>query len=277
MEESNQLYVVLVVLILLVVPIVLYFFSKKEEEEIDKSFSGRLDDEFFYDKDTGTKITLEEIAENGFIQSVDQINRIKTDEEIKQFFSEEEWEEEYLLNDMKRRGFTYLDFLESELEELQGTALLGQYENWTYTRPFELGELKLRVCFLDVQNYYLAGKGSGTFNFKQLLFWVKILALNGHYLLVEKSFNDKILSLIEGEEYEERDNFFLKTLRASKYTVRNIDFIDNFNEIAGIEIEIWDENMFIKTKKMFSYQEFELVLSAIQKSLVQTATLLPKY
>jgi len=109
------------------------------------------------------------------------------------------------------------------------------------------------------------------------LFWVRILGLNGHYLLVEKSFNGKILGLIEGEEYEERDNFFIKTFRASKYTVRNIDFIDNFNEIAGIEIEIWDENIFIKTKKMFSYQEFELVLSAIQKSLVQTTTLLPKY
>ncbi|OYU97560.1 MAG: hypothetical protein CFE21_04505 [Bacteroidetes bacterium B1(2017)] len=238
----------------------------KEEKEEEAALRARLDDEFYYDGESGQKLSLEELENDEIIIDEVQLNRIKTEEEIKTFFQEEERDKEFLLNSFKRKGFTYLDLTEEEIDLLSKTLLLSQYDNWTYTRPFIHEAKKIRVLFVTVENYYSNGKYGGSHNFNQLFYWVQNKNLSGHIYFRERSSVDKFVGLFEHQD-ELVINEFLGTAIVPVATQhKTIESLAGLLEFTDIDLEQIRENVFVKTQKLSSLEECEAHFRALEKA-----------
>lgn len=242
----------------------------KAEKEEEAALRARLDDEFYYDGESGQKLSLEELESNEIIIDVAQLNRIKTEEEINTFFQDEEREKELLLNSFKRKGFTYLDLTEEEIDLLSKTLLLSQYDNWTYTRPFLHEGKKIRVVFVKVENYFSNGKYGGSHNFNQLFYWVQNKNLSGHIYFREKSTIDKFVGLFERQD-ELVINEFLGTAIIPVATQhKTIESLSGLLDFTDIDIEQIKENVFVKTQKLSSLEEVEAHFIALEKAQQST-------
>jgi hypothetical protein len=242
------------------------FRKTKDEKEEEAALRARLDDAFLYDAESGKKLSLEELENDEIVIDEAQLNRIKTEEEINQFFQEEDRILELLLNELKRKGFGYKDFTELELDQLGKTLLLTQYDDWSYTRPYFHSIRNIRVCFVNVENYYTSGKNSGSHSFNQLVYWVQNKSFTGHIYFREKTAIDKFMGLFEHQD-EISINEFLGTAIVPSpqqdYILSRLSELLLFNDI---DLEQIGENLYVKTQKIPTREECEAHFLALEKA-----------
>ncbi len=145
-------------------------YKSKSEIEEENRLKKSLEDEFIYDPETGTKLTLEQ-AESGHWIAHNNENRIKDSNEIEQFYYGDEREIEKLKNHIKETGYTYKKLTNSQIELLEKTEMLSKYDNWSYSNSFINDNGNCFVLFPKVE--IIGNRHQSGYHESQIMFWIK--------------------------------------------------------------------------------------------------------
>lgn len=235
--------------------------SQKEYNEYEKNIKLRLNDDKIYDPETGVKMTLEQAQKGTWIKN-DNFSRIRTEEEIDTYFDGVEKEIEKIANNLKSRNFKHTKISNKYIKVLEKTHMLSKYDDWTYYNAFNLNDDD-KVLFPEVQ-YHYRGKGTSSFTGIQIMFWLKIEDIGGHYFLREKETHEKILDLFRRDDDFKFGNFEVFTIIKSTNIKKIISTLSPFEKLKNIEIEIRNNDLFIKTTNQPNISEFNKLLNFIE-------------
>lgn len=217
--------------------------DKKHENKIKKS----LEEEFIIDPETGIKLTLEE-AESGHWISHDNEHRPIPESEIENLISDGQKTLARAINYLRNdKNYKKIFLTEEQTETLIKTKILSKYDDWEYSNSFSFENGIL--IFLEPEIYgktYFEEDYSET----QLMFWLKIDRLEGHYYLREKSFTEKFLDKFRNDDYLKLKDYESFTFKKGNDLIRIHKLLDNFENQKGLEIEFYKNNLFIKTLKL---------------------------
>lgn len=214
----------------------------KEEKEYDERIKNSLEEQYIIDPETGAKLTLEQ-AESG-IWDENQVEYFSETDYSKILVEEEKNAE--LAIDVYRRNKNYkkTEFDDSEIEILVNTLTLSKYDEWNYSNCLT-NETRTKIFFvpsvsIDKLNYRES----------QIMYWIKIQNINGHYHLYEVNKAERILINSTKKESVFYNSYFCEILRKS-HNATNLKFILNkISELKGFEFEIINDNLFIKSTRL---------------------------
>lgn len=214
----------------------------KEEKEYDERIKNSLEEQYIIDPETGAKLTLEQ-ADSG-IQDENQVKYFSETDYSKILVEEEKNAE--LATDVYRRNKNYkkTEFDDSEIEILVNTLTLSKYDEWNYSNCLT-NETRTKIFFvpsvsIDKLNYRES----------QIMYWIKIQNINGHYHLYEVNKAERILINSTKKESVFYNSYFCEILRKS-HNATNLKFILNkISELKGFEFEIINDNLFIKSTRL---------------------------
>lgn len=228
--------------------------GQKSENETEERLRKSLEDEFIIDPETGIKITLEE-AESGHWISHDNEYKTISESEIENLLSNDEKQVAIAINYLKEsRYFTRTILTEKQFEILDKTEILSKYDNWTFSDSFVFknGILFFPAPKINGKTFY-----QEDYCESQLMFWLKIKDCNGHYYLREKTYIENFL-----DKFRPDDDLHLKNYESFTYkksydliTIQNI--LKRFENQKGLEIEINDDNLFIKTLVLMNIEDIK--------------------
>jgi len=227
-----------------------------EQKEYERKLKESLADESIVDSATGTKITIEE-AESGHWISHDNEFRTVSDSDLDKLLSEGEKQVEIALNYLREsREYRKILLTEEQLDMFVQTKTLSSYDDWTYSNPysFESGILILPTPELNGVPYY-----ENDYVETHLMFWKKIENINGHYYLREKSSIEKIFDRFRKDDDLHLKNYESFTFNKSFDLIRINRLLENFENKKGLQIEIKDENLFVKTTKLVSIEDIKRI------------------
>ena len=240
-----------IVIILIVVVLIGKIFKQSDEEkEYDRALKESLNDEFIYDPETGTKLTLEQ-AESGNWISHNNLNRVKSKEEIERFYFGREKDAEILINHIKVSGYEYKKLTESQIEVLEKIKIFEKYDDWSYSNSFSFDNGKNFVFFPAVEY-----KTESIFNESKIMFWIKNDNLTGHFYLREKTNFESITDLIRNDDEIKLDDYECFTYKKSNNILNVIRVLELFENEKELEIEINEGNLFVKTLKFPNIEDF---------------------
>lgn len=246
------------VLILISIAIAIFLwkvmtYKTKEDIEIEKRLNESLEDEFIYDPETGTKLTLEQ-AESGHWIAHDNPKRIKKSEEIEEFYDGKEREIEELKNYIIQSGYSKKKLSKLQVALLEKTQTLSKYDNWTYSGSLTNNDETCFVLFPDVE--LKGNKHMDSYNESQMLFWIKEEQLSGHFYLREKTTFEALADKLRNDDDIKLDNYESFTIQKSNNILHVIRILNFFKEEKGLEFEIYDGNFIIKTLKLANMQDY---------------------
>ncbi|MFI0427950.1 hypothetical protein [Mariniflexile sp. HMF6888] len=239
--------------------VVLCVFSKTPtEREYDKKLKESLKDEFIIDPETGVKLTLEQAESGHWIAHDNEFNTIPEDE-LDKLPSEEAKQAEIALNYLRgSKEYKKTKLTDEQFNILEGTKTLTNYDDWTYSDPFEF---EAGIVFLPSVELNL----SGYYKESHLMFWIKINDISGHYFFREKSSSEKIFDLIRNDDEIKSDHYECFTLKKSYSIIHIKRILEIFEKEKGLEIEIDNNNLFIKTLKLISLNDIIRVEKLIKR------------
>lgn len=214
----------------------------KEEKEYNEKIKNSLEEQYIIDPETGAKLTLEQ-AESG-IWDENQVEYFSETDYSKILVEEEKNAE--LAIDVYRRNKNYkkTEFDDSEIEILVNTLTLSKYDEWNYSNCLT-NETRTKIFFvpsvsIDKLNYRES----------QIMYWIKIQNINGHYYLYEVNKAERILINSTKKESVFYNSYYCEILRKS-HNATNLKFILNkISELKGFEFEIINDNLFIKSTRL---------------------------
>jgi len=225
----------------------------KEEIEEEKRLKESLADEFIYDPVTGTKLTLEQ-AESGHWIAHNNINRIKNQDEIEQYYHGNEKKIEELKNYIIETGYSYKKLTNSQLDLLGKTQTLSKYNNWTYSDFFSNESETCFVLFPSVETK--GGRHLTKYQELQMLFWIKDTQLSGHFYLREKSSFETLADKFRSDDDIKLDNYESFTIKKSNSILHVIRLLNYFKDEKKLEFEIYNDNLIIKTQELPNMQDY---------------------
>jgi len=248
--------IVFYIVILLIVLFFLhswFFRTTEEEKEYERIRKESQKDDFIYNPETGTKITLED-AESGHWITHDNLNRIKGEKEIERNYSGKEKQIEKLVNHVKVSGYVFRRLKDSELSFLEKTTILGKYDDWSYSGSFSNDSDKICVFFPTV---LLKSHDECQSNYiePQILFWLKKEELSGHFYLREKSIFDSFVNLFKNDEIK-LDDYKVYVFKKSENMISLIRSLNVLSMEKELEIEIVEGNLLVKTLRSPSMEDF---------------------
>lgn len=242
---------------LIVVYVISAFLLKKTPEELaeEKRLRESLADETIYDPETGVKLTLEQ-AESGHWITNDNPTRIKSEEELDNHYFGNEKIAEKFLNSLKARGFQTEMFNESEIDFLCQTKILSKYDNWSYSNLLSYNEGRDFVFLPAV--HYDGNRHQNAYHESQLMFWIFDDKLSGHLFAKEKTAFESFTDAIRNDDpirLENYETFLFEKLSLST-TIYLTKILQAFDNEKGLEIEMLDNNLFIKTTRYVNEADF---------------------
>lgn len=256
--------VFIIVSVFSAVVLLLYFsftYKTKEEKEYEEKIEKSLADEFIIDPETGTRLTLEQ-AESGHWIAHDNEFRIIPNSELDKLPLEEYRQVETALNHLRgSRSYKKIKLSNEQLKVLEETITLKNYDDWTYSDPFEFekGIVFLPAPELRGTTYY-----QDDYKESHLMFWIKINNINGHYFLREKTSSEKLLDLIKDDDELKLDNYECFTVKQSHSIIVINKILEYFENEKGLEIEFSYDNLFIKTTKLISLEDINRIERIIE-------------
>ena len=229
------------------------FQPSKEDLERERAMKERLSDPYLYDPETGAKITLEQ-AEAGTWIVNDNLQRIRSKNEIDSYFEGAEKVVEEIANVLKSKGFKRTKINDNQIRTLEKSQVLSKYDDWSYTNAFEINN---GLVILPQVNINYKGRGTIEYHGYQTLFWMKINDINGHYFLREKETSEKVFDLIRSDDEFKFKDYEVFTISSSKNPIQTLRILTPLTSIKDIEIEVHNDNLFIKTTIEPAVQKFE--------------------
>lgn len=240
----------------------LLFRKRPDDDAEEKLIKKRLEDPFIYDPETGAKITLGQ-AESGSWLLPDEEQREKYEDEQAKFYNHAELAEREVVVRLRKTGYVYRKFSEQEIDELESTLLLGQYDSWSYDHSYYSGTTNTHICFVTVSRLRDHRR---TMHDTQLLFRKKISNHGGHYYFWEKTAADKFIGLFSRHTGIDFPVYGTQIITKSGNTLYIKKLVEKFTAEKDLEIEIKGENLFIKTLKpvnIFDLDRIEKIIIAI--------------
>jgi len=236
-----------------------FFFKMTEaEKEYEKKLKESLADEFLYDPKTGTKFSLEEANENITVLN-DQ--KIKSEEELNYYEGDERTIEE-ISNYLKQSHYLLKPIEKKKLSKLNRTVILSQYSDWHYQNAFEFDNDNL-IFFPQVN---LNANTRYSFTGYQIVFWVKVQNINGHYFFKPFEIHEKIINFFMKPSKIKTNNYAVFELKQSHNIYLLNSILNVFKDEKNIEIEIDNDNLFIKTNNQPSLVNFQRLLDQVKNS-----------
>jgi len=231
-------------------------FKSKKEKEYEARLKKSLEDEFIIDPETGTKLTLEQ-AESGHWLNHDNEFRTVPNSEIEKLPTDEHRQAERALNYL-RNSKTYLktEISEEQFDILAKTKTLNSYDDWSYSNPFKFdkGLLFLPAPELHGITYY-----QDDYIESHIMFWIKIDSINGHYFFREKSSSEKFLDLLRNDDDIQLTDYECFTIKKSYNIIQLKAILNHFENQKSLEIEIDNDNLFIKSTKLISINDIHQI------------------
>ncbi len=257
----DTLTFVIIVLIIIFFIFTLWVFGDKKEKEANRKLKESLEDGLLFDPVTGAKITLEQ-AESG--------NWLLPDEEIKE---RNELEQDMhfadafpdiftIIDTLKELGYTKKIFTDSQIGVLEETEILSKYDDWSfsYACSNNVGTTVLIPSVILEARH----RNQSYFNEPQLMFWVKVNHDNGHYYIREKSASEKVFDIFRDDDDIKMSHYESFTIQKGSGILTAIRILQKFNDIRGIEAELHNDNLFIKTMKKPDIEDYKLITAIIK-------------
>ncbi len=230
--------------------------NSTEQKEYKRKLKESLSDEFIIDPKTGAKITLEE-AESGHWIAHDNEFRTVPESNLEKLLTEDEKQAEIALNYLREnKGYKRNELTDEQFDVFDKTKILNNYDDWSYSNPFsfENGILILPAPELHGMTYY-----QDDYKESHLMFWKKIKKINGHYYLREKSSAEKLFDKFRNDDDLQLKDYESFIFKRSYDLIKINKLLENFDNQKGLEIEINDDNLFIKTFKLISVEDIKRI------------------
>ena len=232
------------------------FRKTDKEKKYEKHLEDSLDDEYIIDPETGAKITLEQ-AESGHWVSHDHIDRLKSEAEIAQLFSDEERQVEHAINHIKSSpNFTAKVLTEAELHYVTNTNMMGKYQSWSYSNPYNFkndkGYLILPAPITRGVGYY-----DEALEESQILFVLYLPNIEGHYYFRKKSKVEKLLDAVKSDDELDLENYECFTIKSSNNIIAITRILERLRGEQDLEFELIDNKLFIKTLRLACIEDLE--------------------
>ncbi len=235
-------------------------YTPKSEKEQEERMKQSLADEFIIDPETGVKLTLEQ-AESGIWLSHDNQFREITEEEINKLPYEDEQIVVRALNHLRSNtNYLKLDYFENEdFDILESAITLSHYDDWTFSNlySFEYGFIFSPAPETNVSHILTQ---------PQLMLWLKIDTIKGHYYFREKTKAEAFFDKFRNDDELKFDNYECFTFKKSYQILQVKRIIDILVTFKGLEIELKDDNLFIKSLRLINKDDvikFETILSRL--------------
>ncbi|WP_053990084.1 hypothetical protein [Mangrovimonas sp. TPBH4] len=253
MENIIDVLIVILIFAALILAFYLAFtFKTKSEKEYEKRLEKSLADEYIIDPETGVKLTLEQ-AESGHWISHDNEFRAIPEFELDNLPTEDEKMVQKAINYLRvSKEYRKTTLTDKQIKVFEKSKTLNSYDDWHYSHPFEFenGIVFLPAPELHGMTYY-----QDDYCESHVMFWIKIDNINGHYFFREKSSSEKILDLLRNDDELKIADYECFTLKKSNNIILLKNILKNFENEKELEIEIDDENLFIKTTRLVNLND----------------------
>lgn len=241
MTQENFLLILLLIFVVYII-YKLFSFQTKEQKKYEERMKSSLEEQYIIDPETGAKLTLEQ-AESG-IWDENQVAYFSESDYAKILVEEEKNVE--LAIDMYRKNnhYTKTKFDDSEIEFLENTLTLSKYDEWDYSNCLAK-ENRTKIFF--VPSVRIANLN---YRESQIMYWVKIQNINGHYHLYEVNKAEKILIKTTQRNSVFYNNYYCKTLKKSHHHTDLNTLLSKISQFKGFEFEIINNNLFIKSTRL---------------------------
>ncbi|WP_047544843.1 hypothetical protein [Psychroserpens sp. Hel_I_66] len=219
-----------------------------KQKEYDRKLKESLADEYIIDPETGIKLTLEQ-AESGHWIAHENEFRIIPEHELEKLPTKDERLAEIALNYLREsKEYLRTELTNEQFDFLEKTKILTEYDDWEYSNPFKFKKGIVLLPSVEL---------NGTIHYKEshLMFWVKIDNINGHYFFREKSSSEKFLDLFRDDDDIKFSDYESFTLKKSHNIILIKNLLKHFENEKKLEIEIDNENLFIKTTKLVNLDD----------------------
>ncbi|MDF4202094.1 hypothetical protein PXD56_03975 [Maribacter sp. SA7] len=236
-------------------------FKTKSEKEYEKKLEESLADEYIIDPETGAKLTLEE-AESGHWIAHNNEYRTIPESEINKIPTEQEKIAELGVNYLRKsKFFRRIELTEKELQLFAKSKILSKYDDWTYSNSFsfENGLLILPAPEIHGQTYY-----EDDYVESQIMCLLKTQNTEGHYYLREKSNAEKFFDKFRNDDELSLNNYECFTFKKSSDIILLNRLLESFKNQVGLEIEIINDNLFIKTTKLVNESDVKRIEKIIK-------------
>ncbi|MFD0989055.1 hypothetical protein ACFQ1R_03025 [Mariniflexile jejuense] len=252
MELGEIVFYICIALIVLYQINKLFSCETDEQKEYNRKLKESLSDEYIIDPETGTKLTLEQ-AESGHWVANDNEFMTISESELEKLPSADEKQAEIALNYLREsQEYQRTKLTDEQLKMFEKTKILNSYDDWNYSNPFkfENGIVFLPAPELHGMTYY-----QDDYCESHLMFWIKIKNTNGHYFLREKSSSEKLLDLLRNDDELKISDYECFTFKKSRNVILIKDILNSFENEKKLEIEIYNDNLFIKTTKLVNLDD----------------------
>jgi hypothetical protein len=247
------------------------FRASAEEKEYKRKLKESLEDEFIIDPETGAKLTLEE-AESGHWIDHNNEYRPVPEIEIKKLYSKEDKDAERALNYLKKSNdYKKHDLSEKDVQLLESSKILGQYDKWLYSNVFHIEYCDGTVFLPEV--YLLSYSGSYSpeksydYNESQILFWIRLDTDFGHYYLREKTGAEAFFDSIKVDDDLILANYESFTVKKTMNMLRLQHLVTKFEGQPKLEIEFMGNNLFVKNLKYINTKDLMRIEKVIKDCL----------
>jgi len=244
-----------------------FFYSKREQEkEYERKIKESLANEFIYNPETGTKLTLEEAESANWIAH-DNLNRIKPKEELEEYYRGKEKEIEELTNFLKINGYKFTKLTNSQIEFLEQTKTLSKYDDWSYSCSYSFNEGRDYVFFPRVT--YHDNRHENGYSESQIMFWVNDIPLDGHIYLREKTNFETFTDMIRNDDLVALHHFETFVFKQTSNMIPLVKTLQLLDKEKDLEIEIIEDSLLIKSLKYVNesdYLRMEKLIQIIKQS-----------
>lgn len=233
-------------------------FSSITENDYNKKMMESLQDPFLYDCESGARFTLEQVKKRTSETDYDDDFVPESKQQIP-YYVEKDMIIEKISNLLKSQDFESIKLSQKQIKTLNKIESLSNCVDWGYDTAFDIENTNV-VLFPSFQ-----GNGKADFSNPKILFWLKVPFIEQHYFLRKKETIEKVFDLIRNDDEFNLGNFEVFSIKLTKSKIQLLRNLAPFEDFENIEIEVQNDNMFIKTTDDISVESFEKLFSAVEK------------
>ena len=225
--------------------------EKKQKELIKEKQKAWINDDLIYDPETGAKITLEQ-AQSGVWDLPSEEEKAKHEKEQKVFLNEQGIEAGRLFELLKEKGFKAKKLNDEQIEFLEQSSLLTQYDDWGYTECFiNNDEVVVFSPYVKLKKLH--------YEESQLMVWAKVNHASGHYYMEPQNIANKLLGSLLNKEEIKVENYSVYTIKKGFDVANAKKILEKFSNEKGLQVELNNNNMLIKTFVTPNRKDFERI------------------
>jgi hypothetical protein len=238
----------------LVLVIIIFVIVIRQQKKSDrKAIQEKWKDDLIYDPSTGSKLTMEQAQSGLWLAKNEDENRIVDNDELEEYAGIQKTLR-LIMNLLVSKGYKKAGFGEGENKMLKQLFSLDKYYEWSCEDVFK-NRHGSYLFVISVTYKYRRSKQSES----QLMAWAKNPSCSGHYYFTEKTAGDYIYDFVEGQENIGIDGFETHIAKKSTSPMLLNRILEKLSKNIPVEIEVFDENIFLKTLRPMSLEDAELL------------------